>query len=1298
MNCRFLIDKRYTGYSGNQEMCNKITGLYSNLNHQSFLDNLNGNSIKPHIVLHIDHSGPQSMGAASKVENQSIGNPDVDQLTNGKYYQIIMTNGCHPGNFAVDCIGEHFLFHPQGGAVAFLGNTDAGPNWYDNLPGDFIENIYKSKAPQLGTCFKSVFDKNKYSWAMHLLGDPEMPIWTSAPKQMNITATIQKSTNKTYLLTINGSNIDSTATICISKAKDLYYVGTLKNGASQYYLTPYTSGKVSVVITAPNYRPFQQELDVTTYVANRVEVSKVTVDDSANGNNDKKVDAGETINLKIKMWNKESAIGMNGLKATVTCNSPFIRLNSNQISWGNFSGNAEHEGSFSFTVDKNAAELLQSAPDAATFHLAVSDANGVEYYVDDLKIDILQAEMNAELAEMSQKPTAGNPITLKFRISNSRIGEATGLQASLTGSYLTTATQACGSLAFKQDSIYTFSTRIASNYTGGTLPVTLTLTNRYGRTWTQTFNLGNAPAVIPASTMDYTCDARWIQVYWTPRSGVKGYNVYRSNVNANGEATGTYRKQNKDLLNFAFYNDDQVEEFSSYLYKVSVVSNDGMESALSEPVRGGTSFKKIGLFPVTAYNASHKANVVSSRIDSPVITEDINGDGKKEIFTSLQNFSGWGALIGINSNGDDLFDIDNNVTTHSGFAETIEEMCVAPAIGPLVMNGEKHIICAERGQGNSSYVYCYAFKDQNKDGKPDLVWKTLVPASFQSSLILANVDGSKDGSNEIILRGEQDGANPKIYILSNQGKLLYSFGDGGTYSGLAVADLDGNGTLEIIAGYGNGTVRAYTYWGSLYKELINIPGRSFTSTPTVGDIDNDGKKEILIMGKSGSQTYVYVRKADASKVTGWNDLSQTSECNTSIVSQDIALGDLNKDGKPEIVVSGKDYIKIWKNDGSLLKSIYINGLRQQYSPILADVDGDHEAEIIVCNFNKVFAYNPDGSRVMGFPLITPDEIFGIPCVADIDDDGINEIIVPGRNSLCAWETDGNPNAVEWGTGHHDVRNTNEYTEANPGNKLSLAGLHGEDLSTPTDLCSGDAVSMKIVNSNLLGANVSVDWNYSWSFALQNLTKDKGVVNASFSSNSVSDNHSYIEAKINGEHWQKTLRTDFNITALPLSLGLFEARMNEQYWVLGLVIPADYPRSQLNTEWVLPSNWHIVSTTDSTCIFMKEPNAPAPPAPLPFAMISNHCGATMTTPVPAPRLLARYLEGIELPEESELPESKIIRINLYTQPGGVKVFSKDMDQDTFDLYSTGLPPGIYIMEILREDGTRTSQNVLLQNGR
>lgn len=219
MNCRFLIDKRYTGYSGNQEMCNKITGLYSNLNHQSFLDNLNGNSIKPHIVLHIDHSGPQSMGAASKVENQSIGNPDVDQLTNGKYYQIIMTNGCHPGNFAVDCIGEHFLFHPQGGAVAFLGNTDAGPNWYDNLPGDFIENIYKSKAPQLGTCFKSVFDKNKYSWAMHLLGDPEMPIWTSAPKQMNITATIQKSTNKTYLLTINGSNIDSTATICISKPK-----------------------------------------------------------------------------------------------------------------------------------------------------------------------------------------------------------------------------------------------------------------------------------------------------------------------------------------------------------------------------------------------------------------------------------------------------------------------------------------------------------------------------------------------------------------------------------------------------------------------------------------------------------------------------------------------------------------------------------------------------------------------------------------------------------------------------------------------------------------------------------------------------------------------------------------------------------------------------------------------------------------------------------------------------------------------------------------------------------------------
>ena len=79
----------------------------------------------------MDHSSPEGMGTSSKDKNESISNWDVDNLNNGYYYQIVMSGGCSPADITKDCIAEHFINNPQGGAVAFIGNADTG--WAMNM-------------------------------------------------------------------------------------------------------------------------------------------------------------------------------------------------------------------------------------------------------------------------------------------------------------------------------------------------------------------------------------------------------------------------------------------------------------------------------------------------------------------------------------------------------------------------------------------------------------------------------------------------------------------------------------------------------------------------------------------------------------------------------------------------------------------------------------------------------------------------------------------------------------------------------------------------------------------------------------------------------------------------------------------------------------------------------------------------------------------------------------------------------------------------------------------------------------
>ena len=81
---------------------------------------------------------------------------------------------------------------------------------------------------------------------------------------------------------------------------------------------------------------------------------------------------------------------------------------------------------------------------------------------------------------------------------------------------------------------------------------------------------------------------------------------------------------------------------------------------------------------------------------------------------------------------------------------------------------------------------------------------------------------------------------------------------GGIKAAAAVADLDGDGDLEIIIGAANGILYAWHHTGEEVKGWPVTVNSEFRilATPAVGDLDGDNNPEIVVPLANG-QLYAY---------------------------------------------------------------------------------------------------------------------------------------------------------------------------------------------------------------------------------------------------------------------------------------------------------------------------------------------------------------------------------------------------------------------------------------------------------
>lgn len=248
----------------------------------------------------------------------------------------------------------------------------------------------------------------------------------------------------------------------------------------------------------------------------------------------------------------------------------------------------------------------------------------------------------------------------------------------------------------------------------------------------------------------------------------------------------------------------------------------------------------------------------------------------------------------------------------------------------------------------------------------------------------------------------------------NDGRIFVAGGP--LWASPAIGDINNDGKMDIVFGIRRQTNNLYvitsydTTWLPMPGWPITVVGRIF-SAPVLGDLDNNGDLEIIVRTE---QADIYVFNHDG---TGFFTPGGLLFDGPGSAYGAPSLGDINRDGNLEIVScggSGSESLYVWNRFGSYLSPfpIFIQSeKRLTCATVVGNIIGDDRMEIafFTDSTRKVYLVSPDGNVLWSYALSNPEIIESYPVFADITGDEKPELICAESRSgtLIVFDSLGN---------------------------------------------------------------------------------------------------------------------------------------------------------------------------------------------------------------------------------------------------------------------------------------------------
>ena len=362
---------------------------------------------------------------------------------------------------------------------------------------------------------------------------------------------------------------------------------------------------------------------------------------------------------------------------------------------------------------------------------------------------------------------------------------------------------------------------------------------------------------------------------------------------------------------------------------------------------------------------------------------DLDGDGIKEVVATTLD----GLLLAFRADGQPF-----GADPQGLWAETGDSTIFTPAVGDLDGDGTQDLVTA----GSSGLITARSGRGllwSVRLDRPPSTPPTIADLGLGSSVLLGG------GGGELI---SLQGQNGRVTGLDEP--VAES-----SVAGLAVGDLDGDGTPEVVLiGSEGGVYRV----GSDGSRLIDrVPGR-VSLPPVLADLDGDKAAEVVVITDGGEVFYLRQGRVVPTDSGGG-------------FRSGAAVADVDGDGFLE-VASGGSGLQILRHNGVAQVGSPFNlpvkdrATEIMAPPVIGDLDKDGRPDLVFSAGGYLYGLRGDGNPLPGFPLATLGPIVASPLLEDLEGDGgLDLIAVTSPGGISLWDLirldeDLNGESVQWG--------------------------------------------------------------------------------------------------------------------------------------------------------------------------------------------------------------------------------------------------------------------------------------------
>ncbi|MDP2886152.1 MAG: FG-GAP-like repeat-containing protein [Ignavibacteria bacterium] len=299
-------------------------------------------------------------------------------------------------------------------------------------------------------------------------------------------------------------------------------------------------------------------------------------------------------------------------------------------------------------------------------------------------------------------------------------------------------------------------------------------------------------------------------------------------------------------------------------------------------------------------------------------------------------------------------------------------------------------------------------------------------------LAIGDIDG--DGKTDLAVTNNLGGSTVSVFRnTSSSGSITASsfaskvdFTTGLRPLGVAIGDIDGDGKLDLVVTNTEGSsisvLRNTSLSGSItsgsFAAKVDFATGTNPFSVAIGDIDGDGKPDLVVANLVSNGTVSVFRNTSSSGSITSSSFAAKVDFTTGTGPEGIALGDVDGDGKPDLVVVNNvsSSVSVFRNtstsgsitSGSFAPKVDFTTGAFPCSVAISDIDGDGKQDLVVANYGSNSAVSvfrntsssgsiTSGSFAPKVDFATGTNPYSL-AISDIDGDGKPDIVTANNGS------------------------------------------------------------------------------------------------------------------------------------------------------------------------------------------------------------------------------------------------------------------------------------------------------------